>query len=555
MVVRRMILGATVACALSLGGCAGGPHRAEVNHPNGKVAQTGLVVDGMQEGEWTHYYANGARMAQGNYLHDVRDGLWTHWYEDGTVKMRGRYAGERQVGPWEFFHPNGALQCRGEFRDGREIGEWVFGHLSGAEQQRGWFLDGHRELQWQETSPEGKTCSIGSYLDDQPAGRWRRFAADGTETVLEYPMPDGVEHVLEMWDDGSLRREGWLRGGKPDGLWVTHHHSGRTRAVASFRAGEPYGAFSTYCTDGTALASVALTNGRPGTSWIVRGTPASDTSMQPPRMPWDRQWSDDALAEQQPPRTVAERWFEELCSPRTPAPRAIPAAVAEPASSTAPPRLEAPTDPGAWTVREREELATYRRYLVDGWLPRRQSLAERYGGSTDSRRLGAGDARLANALLGKPLPVTRFLTADGGEVDLNNLHGKKVLLVVLRGFTSQLCPYCFAQTSELAPCQSQWTQLDCEVVVLFPGSRSRLEAFAAAYARDYAGELPPFRIVYDADLNLARALGLQGNLARPASLVLDREGVIRYAYVAENETNVADRPPISELLAFVGQLH
>ena len=40
-------------------------------------------------------------------------------------------------------------------------------------------------------------------------------------------------------------------------------------------------------------------------------------------------------------------------------------------------------------------------------------------------------------------------------------------------------------------------------------------------------------------------------MARPASFVVDRAGVVRHAYVAESEANVADRPSAAELQAMV----
>ena len=71
--------------------------------------------------------------------------------------------------------------------------------------------------------------------------------------------------------------------------------------------------------------------------------------------------------------------------------------------------------------------------------------------------------------------MTKFPAANGKDLDLATLRGKRVLLVVLRGFTTQVCVYCFAQTTELAPLAQRWAGLDCEVVVLFPGAKSRLE--------------------------------------------------------------------------------
>lgn len=546
--------GSGLAYFLCLLGCASGPRHTELRHPNGAIAGSGMVADGLQTGAWTHWSPNGARLAQGQYDRDARTGLWTHWHENGNLRMRGSYAGERQVGPWEFWSADGHKQCSGEFRDGREHGEWVFCHPSGQPRQRGCYDHGHRQLQWTEWSPDGKRLSVGSYHDDQPIGRWRRFAPDGAESLLDYPVPPGITMIIETWEDGSLRREGCRRGDKADGLWVSHHRGGAVRAMVTFREGAPTGEFASFCADGSLLARGQLAQGTPTGAWLIRGTAGLTAVDVPrePRAPWDHQWSEAEVAAQQPPMVVVARWLAELGAPPEVVPEQVAAATPALESRPAPARLEAPTDPGQWTLREQDELGMLRRYYRDGWLPRHQSISARYG-SPAGNRLGKGDATLAATLVGRPLPVTSFPTADGTQLDFASLRGKRILLVLLRGFTSQVCVYCFAQTAELAPLAPRWAELDCEVVVLFPGSKSRLDAFAAACASEFGTAPPPYRMVYDADLALARALGLQGNLARPASFVIDSQGLVQHAYVAESEANVADRPSANELLQLVGK--
>ncbi len=531
--------------------CAGGPTRAEHTHPDGRRAAQGDLVDGLQEGTWTFWHDNGAVEARGDYHRDERTGTWTHWYPDGTLRMRGTYRGERQQGLWEFWHPNGRLQCRGEYHDGREHGEWTFWAVDGTELQRGCFDAGKRCLQWSEFTPATGTTARGKYLADVPVGTWTKVAADGTRTTLCYPLPDAIQVVHETWDDGSTRREGFVRDGVPFGMWVTRHRGGALRAMVTFAAGTPGGELLTCDADGQVLARGPVQDGRADGTWLLRSAAGlqPQTVLPAPRAPWDRQWSEATVVAAEPPLTVAGRWLDELLAPREVLPQPTdPTAVPEAARNEAP---LAPTDPGAWTARERAELTIYRRYYRDGWLPRKHQAGRLYGGAADSRRLGTGDATLSGTLVGKPLPHTSFPTADGKLLDLAVFRGKRVLLVVLRGFTTQVCVYCFAQTAELAPLAEQWRQLDCEVVVMFPGNKSRMQAFAAACAREFGDTTAPYHLVYDPDLELAKALGLVGNLARPASFVLDQNGIVRHAYVAESIENTADRPAASELLRWV----
>ncbi len=530
---------------------------AFVKREDGSVAARGVLRAGKQDGAWQFFHANGQPESAGSFRNDGRDGLWQHWYADGKQRMAGRYANDRQVGAWKFWYSNGQVSCQGEYRDGREHGQWSFFHDNGQLQQRGCFLDGKRVLGWCAFDRDGRPRAAGVYCADQPIGRWSEPSPDQTPTNVEYPTPAGVRWLHEVWDDGSTRREGLLSDGVAEGLWLTRHRGGAMRCIGTMTGGRPHGEWEAFASDGSLLASGLVSDGRLHGTWSI-GDPAGnhlEAMGGRPCPPWNGTWSEASIAQQTDPLLAVEQWLAEV---QAPIPRdPLPVAAAAPA--TAPlheptERLEAPTDPGQFTVLERNELQTYRRYYRDGFLPR-SDLGIDYGGSAEEGRgLGTGDTSRGRALLGHRLPVTRFRTVAGGELDLDTLRGRKVLLVVLRGFTAQVCVYCFAQTAELAPVTERLAELGCELVVLFPGTKSRFDAFRAACAREFGDSPPPYHLVYDPDLALAKALGIEGNLARPSSLLLDATGVVRFAYVAESVKNVADRPPAQRLLEQVQRL-
>ena len=59
----------------------------------------------------------------------------------------------------------------------------------------------------------------------------------------------------------------------------------------------------------------------------------------------------------------------------------------------------------------------------------------------------------------------------------------------------------------------------------------------------------PFPILYDPSKEVPQAYGvfnlLNDNLATPSTFILDKEGVIRYRYVA---SGIGDRPRVSQIL-------
>lgn len=202
-----------------------------------------------------------------------------------------------------------------------------------------------------------------------------------------------------------------------------------------------------------------------------------------------------------------------------------------------------------FTVKEESELPDYSRYYRSGVLPEEGALGQDYATfSSGARRPGRGDRELAETLVGKALPMTRFFAADGRVLDLADYRGKKILFVILRGFTSEVCVYCATQTKELGPFYSAFEEKNTEVFVMYPGTRGKLTAFLEAYEETFHEAPPPYTLLYDTDLALADELSILARLARPTSLILDESGIVRYAYVAESDDNIADRPPATELV-------
>jgi hypothetical protein len=82
---------------------------------------------------------------------------------------------------------------------------------------------------------------------------------------------------------------------------------------------------------------------------------------------------------------------------------------------------------------------------------------------------------------------------------------------------------------------------------IYPGPANTLDAFRQAYAEYLEEGEPEGTILYDTDLALATLTGLEGDLAIPATLVIDEQGIVRWAYVAE-PGNPEDRPSVARLL-------
>lgn len=136
-----------------------------------------------------------------------------------------------------------------------------------------------------------------------------------------------------------------------------------------------------------------------------------------------------------------------------------------------------------------------------------------------------------------------FLDRFGESVRLKDFSGKKnVLLVVTRGFSGFFCPYCNAQTSRLIRNKQKFDDRDTEVIVVYPGNTAKQVSDAVDKPKDAL----PITIVLDENLSAVNQLMIKGDLAKPSTYILDKDGDLRFAYVGRT---ASDRPSLKAILA------
>lgn len=184
-----------------------------------------------------------------------------------------------------------------------------------------------------------------------------------------------------------------------------------------------------------------------------------------------------------------------------------------------------------------------------------------YGGGGDGQiqfndNAPSNDAAAKTAQEAVPLGEIAFTDLNGQLKQLKELAGQKnVVVVLVRGLQAAgapLCPYCATQTSRLITNYQEFKDRDAEVVVVYPlatgRDKSELTSFLtnAKQQLQQPGAETPFPVWLDVDLAAVTQLGLQAQLAKPSTYILDKQGRVRYAYVG---SHMADRPSIKALLA------
>ena len=145
-----------------------------------------------------------------------------------------------------------------------------------------------------------------------------------------------------------------------------------------------------------------------------------------------------------------------------------------------------------------------------------------------------------------------FVDTEGNEMGISDYEGQKNLLIVFtRGFSGRICPYCTTQTSRLISNYRDFAKRDTEVLLVFPGSTEQLPQFKKAGLLVAGEESVPFPILLDRDLQAVEKLGIQAQLAKPSTFILNKNGDVVLSYVGNSPQQ---RPSVKALLDVLDSL-
>jgi peroxiredoxin Q/BCP len=144
--------------------------------------------------------------------------------------------------------------------------------------------------------------------------------------------------------------------------------------------------------------------------------------------------------------------------------------------------------------------------------------------------------------VGHPAPEIALPTAAGSVARLSDWRGRNVVLIFYRG---HWCPACRRHLGQLRDGYASIIRLGAEVLAVSTESSDSLRVSAHA-------QTLPFPLLTDDQGQLVRSLGLavyddNGGrwIARPATVLIDPGGMIRFAHIGEHPR---DRPALGSIL-------
>jgi len=223
--------------------------------PDGKPKLYREEVNGLAEGLWLEWYANGELRYRASWKEGMGYGLWEYFYENGSLRSRSVYVADQPTGIYREYHPNGQVEVETVYVEGRKHGLEITYSPDGTELARKSWREGVRVVDWPEKfapgvistaadnewdltfMPDGRTL----YFTRRPVGEqgqkiYRSELVDGgwseakiaafSTAVDEGPFisPDGIRLVF-----ASFRPiPGRPSEGKYDmNLWTTDMRNGR----------------------------------------------------------------------------------------------------------------------------------------------------------------------------------------------------------------------------------------------------------------------------------------------------------------------------------------
>ena len=162
--------------------------------------------NGVLDGVWTRWYANGQKAEEGIYKDGKRSGNWNSWYKNLKKRYVSQYAEGKRSGIYREWNSRGKKIKDIEYSKGKRIREYLvikdehgfmeinklYGTLNGAWIK--WYTDGKKEEE-------------GEYNKGKKIGTWSRYNLTGV-VVEEWNYDNLGRNLCEItyYDNGTVKR-------------------------------------------------------------------------------------------------------------------------------------------------------------------------------------------------------------------------------------------------------------------------------------------------------------------------------------------------------------
>jgi antitoxin component YwqK of YwqJK toxin-antitoxin module len=242
-------------------------------YPDGKVKTRASYKGDVPEGVRREYSTNGEVTAAYTYQkgiviaegivddEGVRDGPWKEFYADGQLRAEGLYRNGNRIGKWRFYHPNGNLEQEGSYNNqGNTDGLWKWYYEDGLVLREENFLNGNSEGIFTEYDENGSVIIQGEYVEGLEEGFWKYQEGDHREEgIYRSGMRNGEWKYY--FDDETTAFQGSFIDDNPNGRHIWYWPNGKKKDEGEYIMGMKTGDWLQYNEDGSIFMIISYQNG------------------------------------------------------------------------------------------------------------------------------------------------------------------------------------------------------------------------------------------------------------------------------------------------------
>ena len=161
--------------------------------------------NGVLEGRWTRWYANGNVAEEGMYRNGKKSGSWKGWYSSNKQNYSCNYEEGKRTGTYKEWSSSGKKIKDIDYSNGRRVREYLL------VKDNSGFMEinkvyGKLDGSWIRWYQEGKKQEEGKYKEGIKVGTWSRFNFDGT-ILEEWNYDNRGRNLYEItyYDNGTVK--------------------------------------------------------------------------------------------------------------------------------------------------------------------------------------------------------------------------------------------------------------------------------------------------------------------------------------------------------------
>ena len=204
-------------------------------YQNGKIRETGTMLDNKKHGEIRAYWINQKLKRIENFKVGVADGEFKEFFISGDLMSKGVTESGLPRGTWEWYYEN-SLKKR----------EMVYGDDGIRTKSMEWYKKGNKKYEqgWNGNIQHGK-CKY-----------WNKEG----KIIKDYNYRNGKLHgkFTDYYITGIKRSQGQMKFDMMNGNWIFWFHNGKKEVECETELGNPFGSANIYHDNGKLKQNVLI---------------------------------------------------------------------------------------------------------------------------------------------------------------------------------------------------------------------------------------------------------------------------------------------------------